>query len=811
MIRTVTDLRFLGDWGIWLAVATALLLAGAAWWFYRRETRAQEGRARWVLPLLRAAVVFFIILMLAGPVLHHRRTIGDLARVLVFVDSSKSMGVTDEFMDPSRKLIEATAYGWLREGVLPANRFGTAVKPELLTNEVVVSAFQKFDGATRWQRLESLLLGEQDGLLPRLAKKHNVELWALSGPEPQRLWNAEQAVPLPKSLPGKPDGDATDLSDAIAARIGQKTHERCVVVVLSDGQHNLGSPPLETAKVAGGRNIPIFTVGVGALERPADLALTAVAAADSVFVEDRVRGEITLKDDMPAGQAFTVRIEEGSQLLWEKPLITEHVHLRKIEFDFPIKDLVEAKKKTAENTTFTSLPLAFKVSIAPLAGEKDANNNTTMFRARAVAQRRKLLLLDGRPRWEFRYLRNMFERDPQWEINALVAGTELTDVWERGDKPGQFPASREALFAYDLIGFGEVPPKMLRDEELEWIKEFVGTRGGGLFFVDGQRQLLRSQAQTALGALFPVEWLARGGRDLPSVIELSERGAAFGPMRFVGDTKENAAVWRSLKPPHWIAPARALPGSETLLEGIVGGQKLPVVVLRQFGAGKVLYLGTDETWRWRYDVADKYQDPFWHQMAAAIMEPPYAVRDKNVALDAGTVNYIAGDTAELRVRLRDDRGRAVAKGHPTAVLSRDGQKVATITLSADENTGGTFRGKTGPLAPGAYEVRVDARELVPQTGDLRAEFYVQSKGGDAGREMADLNCNEELLQQMSRASAGEYYREEDAARLVEKLEPMSKGRIEESETILWQSWWWFVPIIGLLTVEWLLRKRSGLI
>jgi hypothetical protein len=811
MTRTVTDLRFIGDWGVWLAVVMALALAGAAWWFYRRETHAQEGRARWLLPLLRSAIVFFIVLILAGPVLHHRKTIGDLARVLVFVDASKSMGVTDDFMDPSRKVIEATSYGWLREGVLPSNRLGNAVKPELLTNEVVVSAFQKFDGATRWQRMESLLLNAHDGILPRLAKKHNVEVWELAGTKPERIWNAEQAVPLPKNLPGKPEGDATDLSDAIAERVGQKSHERCVVVLLSDGQHNLGSPPLETAKVAGGRNTPIFTVGVGAIERPADLAVTDVTAADTVFVEDRVRGEVSLKDDMPAGQSFTLKIEEGSQLLWEKPLITEHTHLRKVEFDFPIKDLVEAKKKAVEGATFTSLPLAFKVSIAPLSGEKDANNNAMTFRARAVTQRRKLLLLDGRPRWEFRYLRNMFDRDPQWEVNALVAGTELTDVWERGDKPGQFPPTREALFAYDLIGFGEVPPKLLRDEELEWIKEFVGTRGGGLFFVDGQREALRALAHGPLGALFPVEWLARAGKELPTGIELTERGAAFGPMRFVGDTKENAAVWRSLKPPHWFAPVKALPGAEVLLDGITGTQKQPVIVLRPFGAGKVLFLGTDETWRWRYDVADKYQDPFWHQMAAAVMEPPYAVRDKNVALDAGTVNYIAGDAAELRVRLRDDRGRAVTKGQPSAMLFRDGQKVATISLSADDNRGGAFRGKTGPLAPGSYEVRVDAHGLVPQAGDLHAEFYVSSRGGDAARELADLNCNEELLQQMARASGGEFYREEDARKLVEKLEPMSKGRIEESETILWQSWWWFVPIVGLLTVEWLLRKRSGLI
>lgn len=809
MSRTVTDLRFLGDWSLWLAVVIALALAGAAWWFYRRETRSQEGRSRWLLPMLRSVVVFLLVLMLAGPVLHHRRTVGELARVLVLVDASKSMSVTDDFMEPSRKLFVAAAYGWLREGALPPDRFGTAAKPEALTNEVVVSAFRKFDGATRWQRMELLLLDEHDGLLPRLAKKHNVELWALRGSEAQRVWSAEQGVPLPRLLPGKPDGDATDLGDAISARIARKTRERCVVVLLSDGQHNLGGPPLEAAKIAGGQNIPLYTVGVGALERPPDLAVLQVRTPDSVFVEDRLRGELTLKDDMPPGQSFTVRIEEGAQVLWEKPFVTERVHLRKIEFDFPIKESVEARKKAAEHTTFTSLPLSFKVSIAPLAGEKDATNNTCTFRTRAVMQRRKLLLLDGRPRWEFRYLRNMFERDPQWEVNALVAGTELTDVWERGEKPGQFPASREMLFAYDLIGFGEVPPALLRPEELDWIREFVGTRGGGLFFVDGQRGMLRAYARSPLGALLPVDWLASRPPALPSGLELTAQGATFPAMRFVSDPKENAAIWRGLKPPHWLAPVRVLAGAETLLAAVVAGEKLPLLVLRPFGAGKVLYVATDETWRWRYEVADKYHDPFWQQMAAALMEPPFAVRNQHVALDAGALNYSAGDTAELRVRLRDERGRAVTQGRPVALLSRDGQRVATIPLVA-EGASGTFRGKTAPLTPGAYEVRVDTRGLVPAAPELRTEFYVAGRG-EAGREMAELNCNEQLLQQMAHASGGEYCREEDARRLVETLEPMSKGRIEESDTILWQSWWWFVPIIALLTVEWFLRKRSGLI
>ena len=169
-VRTVTDLRFLGDWGVWLAVAFALALAGLAWWLYRREVRGQTGHSRWLLPLLRAEAVFFIVLILAGAVLHHRRTIGELARVIVFVDASKSMGVTDDFMDVSRKLLIARSYGWLNKDVLPTDKLGTAVSTATLSNPAVVSAVERFDGAPRWQRMEQLLLDEKDGLLPQLVK-----------------------------------------------------------------------------------------------------------------------------------------------------------------------------------------------------------------------------------------------------------------------------------------------------------------------------------------------------------------------------------------------------------------------------------------------------------------------------------------------------------------------------------------------------------------------------------------------------------------------------------------------------------------
>ncbi|MBV8880725.1 MAG: hypothetical protein JO332_12210, partial [Planctomycetaceae bacterium] len=107
------NLRFMGDWNPWVGAAVAVALAALAWVLYRRETRTNLTRLRWMLPVIRMLVVFLAVLMLTGPVLHHRKVVGERGRVLVFVDASQSMKLTDEPMDVARKLLTARRLGWL--------------------------------------------------------------------------------------------------------------------------------------------------------------------------------------------------------------------------------------------------------------------------------------------------------------------------------------------------------------------------------------------------------------------------------------------------------------------------------------------------------------------------------------------------------------------------------------------------------------------------------------------------------------------------------------------------------------------------
>jgi hypothetical protein len=131
----------------------------------------------------------------------------------------------------------------------------------------------------------------------------------------------------------------------------------------------------------------------------------------------------------PAGQPFTITIRDGDKVVWEQKLLSENRPVRRVPFRVSGEETSRSRGNEAAATT-----LSGSQCHGP-ANRAEGNHFSSGRRAGALEQRRitavfarsrkkrHILILDGRPRWESRYLRNMFERDEQWEVNAVVAGT----------------------------------------------------------------------------------------------------------------------------------------------------------------------------------------------------------------------------------------------------------------------------------------------------------------------------------------------------------------------------------------------------
>jgi len=680
----------------------------------------------------------------------------------------------------------------------------------------------RFDAMSRRQRVGALLAGPNDGLLSRLAADNRVELLAMNSDQAQMVWNDNQKQTPPSRLPDPNEDRATDLSSPLRQRVGLsgvtgatriKPGERAVAVVFTDGRHNQGLSPVTTAKALGSRGIPVHTVGFGALRPPHDISVIRVDGPDSVFIEDRIKGKVRISDDMPPDKPFTIKITHRESVLWEKKLRTNTSHHREIEFDFGIKEAAQAAAaEYDEDVTVQGVPLAMKVKIEPIEGEREPANNQRDLLVRAVLAGRKMLIVDGRPRWETRYLRNMFRRDEKWEVNALIDTSIGRKTWPRGQAAGTFPKDRQSLYAYDGVILGDVPPNLLKPEEIEWLRDFVDKNGSGMIFLAGRRGNLREYVDTPLEVLLPVKW-TNAAPMRPDSLTLTETGQMVEHLRLVSDSQANLETWQELQPPKWLDPITpAVDTDEVLAEAVQGDKRQPMIVRRRIGAGRAWYIAADESWRWRYDVGNEYMDRFWNQVINRVMEPPYAVKDKYVSLDVDKIMIAPGEMAQVRARLRDENGRAMVDADAQVHLYDEaGQIVASAPLETDGDGGGRYFAEVqGPEQGGVYNVGVSVDGLSDSQVKARTRIAVRPSVEKAG-EMAELTADEPLLQKMAAESTGQYLREEAVRELPSLLSNLSKTEMRTSNYSLWDNWTWFAPVVLLLTAEWILRRKWGLV
>ncbi|MEM9480648.1 MAG: hypothetical protein AAGA58_13420, partial [Verrucomicrobiota bacterium] len=693
-------------------------------------------------------------------------------------------------------------------------------------SELTTSKLEEFSQWNRRDRMTRLLLDESTGLLPRLKENQDVELFVLSGNRADEWWwqrrgGRKQSGPLPTSiLQGTGLPEWTNLSDPVRDSLDLEG-EGVAALILSDGQHNEGTPPALLGEELGDLGIPVFTVGFGSERSPNDIAITSVKAPEAFYFKDRVRGEIEINDHMPGGMGYKVVVAaKGGDSLWEQAIETGGRKRVTVPFEIELQELAEQIRESsmsADEVDLRAVPIHLEARLERVGeaeeelAEKMEENNRREFSVFATTQRRKVLIVDARPRWETRYISSLFERDERWEVNALIeflAPEEKIQAWLRGDEIGEFPGSKEALFAYDLIVLGEVAPSLFRTEEIEWIEEFVSKRGGGLILLDGSRGHLAKHGRTAIGKAVPVEWTNPAGSRQENEFQLTMEGKAKPWLQIGGSVAESEKLWRELPGPLWTASVDALPGTETLVEATENGMTRPIIVSRRYGAGKVLYSGADEWWRWRYDVGDAYHGRFWNQATQWVCEPPFAVQGEFVSLGVDRLSLDTGETVQLRARIRNEDGTPVDGGDYLAVLSRkdDGVIVAEVELAPDVNGGGIFRGQTPPLNPGIHEISVRSKYEGPEFA-ARTEVVV---GSSRGRELDELTLGREVLENLSTASLGHFFYEEDAPQIPELLESIDRKRVLSSETVLWSSYWWFLPIMLLLTTEWALRKKAGM-
>jgi hypothetical protein len=598
-----------------------------------------------------------------------------------------------------------------------------------------------------------------------------------------------------------PPGTATDLAEPLGT-LAERFAALRAVVLASDGDWNKGRPPLDAAQALRLAQVPVFAVPAGSPTKLPDLDLTSLDCPTMGVAGKPVRVPFTIVSSLPTERVVvaTLATSTGEKLVKEvrlPPMAT-------------VTDWVYWTPPAVGDYTVT-----LAIPVEP--GEILPDNNQRTAPIAIRQENLKVLVVESVPRWEYRYLRNALSRDPGVEVSCLLFQPGLS---KRGggtkDYIQKFPSGLDELSKYDVVFLGDVGvgEGQLTDEDCRLLKGLVEYQASGLVFMPGWRGEQASLAGTALDELCPVVIdPARSdgmASEAPRRLVLTEAGRKSLLTKLADGGTENLAVWESLPGGQWHGPVlRAKAGSEVLAvheDAANEYGRIPLLVTRSFGAGKVLYMATDGAWRWRKGVEDKYHYRFWGQVVRWMAYRRNMARGERMSLSFAPEQPQLGQTLAIDARVTESSGEPLSRGEVTARITAPSGAVETVRFAAPGGDGewGVFAATFTPTEPGTHELVLACKE----TGDtLDASVFVQG----SAEEGIGKAARPEVLAEIAQVTRGKVVRPDEIAGLVESLAALPDPPPSVRRLQLWSHPLVAASLVTLLGLFWIGRKRQGLV
>ncbi len=795
-----------GPFWVFLAAAGLVVLSFV---FYLQLQAGPKASARWMLAVCRGLLLALLLITLADPVLRMHVTRRHQPQVYVVFDGTDSMAIADQLPDAQRAaLVQATGYQ-----ATPG-----AIKP----GETAVAANSV---PTRMEYVQAWLSKKNDNVLQQLQEKHKVEIEAFVfdgnttsqlrklsqvGGQADKEWSGSW---IAEQLTTK--GQVTALGAVLHETSQQFGSGRLAgVVLVSDFAHNAGAAPIGTSENSplARLGVPVYAVGVGATEA-VDLAVD-LQTDPKMKKAERSTVTVKLRQSGLQGQSVTVRVS-GRKIGGEATA-------QSTEFQVGQRTVLLNTGFETADIDFTpeeSGRFEFTATVDPVEGEIVDQNNHALRQVNVIEDYLRLMYVAHEPTWEWRFIKEVFHRDKLVGMEGFRTFLASSDPRVREANVLFLPTltpKRSEFFANDVLFLDDMPRTALNDRFCEMVKEFVGNLGGGLVVITGPRFGPKELQQTPLADLLPVIVDPQADmRDAPEFPEfrmrLTPHAARYPFMQLSQNEAENLKAWDNLGKLPWYQPVAALHEQAFALAEHPtdkcrdGKTPQPLISVRQYGKGEVVFLSFNETWRLRKKYGEKYYRQLWSQLIYRLGMSHALGSDKRFVARLDQPQYRAEDKVTLTVEAYDVNFEPL-----------DEENVTDRTLEAELVIPGPGGGEVRPvrvpmLRKGVFEARIPV--LAVGEYSLRVKDPVTGKFDEQRFEVTPLSAerrravrDEKLQNQIAEKSGGKAYDLTTVHNLINDLR--AEPRIEKMtrNQPLWSTPLWFTLVVGLMLGEWLFRK-----
>lgn len=768
----------------WVVLACVLALVGSLVFYVKYQTKGTRA-GRIALGVCRGLLLALLILTLADPVLRLTVTRELRPNVYVIFDGTDSMAIADDLPDAQRDELQKavgkpttssvpTRTEWVQNWLTQQNAL-TRLQEE---KKVQLEAFV-FDGATTSQL-------------------RKIPLHATGDDKIDPKFIAEQLTTK---------GQVTALGNVIKDTGRQLGSGRLAgVVLVSDFAWNSGPAP-DASKLGA----PLYAVGVGAVET-VDLA---VDIQTDPRMKKAERSQVTVKlrqsglKDRQANVVVTARRLSGDSMGGQE---TIRVGERVVTLDSP-----------AVSTNFDFTPdeagrFEFLAQVEKLDGEALDQNNHAAREVTIIDDYLRLMYVAHEPTWEWRFIKEVFHRDKLVGMQGFRTYLGSSDPRVRESNVlflSTLTPKRSDFFVNDVLFLDDVPRAALTDRFGDMVKEYVGELGGGLVVITGPRFGPKELIGTPLEDMLPVriDPQATVRDDHEFKPRLTPLAAQYPFMNLGQSEQETAMAWDNLGKLQWYQPVAAPHESAVVLaehpsdKCADGKTPQPLISIRRYGKGDVVFLSFNETWRLRRKYGEKYYRQFWSQLiyrlgmshalgnqkrfVVQLDQPQYRAEEKvRLTIEAFNENYepLTEDTLP-------DRTLAGELTIPSNGVGAEETRLINIPMRKP----GEFEVNIPVFAAGEYSLRVKD----PITGKYEERRF-EVTGLPAERLQAVRNVG--LQQDLARESGGRSYDLTTVSRLVDDIHPEPVKETLTRNQPLWATPFWFALLVTLMLSEWLTRK-----
>ncbi|NQS97155.1 MAG: hypothetical protein HQ591_01755 [candidate division Zixibacteria bacterium] len=561
-------------------------------------------------------------------------------------------------------------------------------------------------------------------------------------------------------------GAATDIARAITDAQGLIDNTNGAMLLITDGAYNSGAEPSRTARRS---PIPIYVVGIGDTLPPLDLGIAEIKVNPLVYLGDEVPLEITVQGFSKAASTLELTAPNGESITRQRVEFPEGSTEKRLQMTFNPDEV--------GTRTYT-------LSLNLLEGESSAENNTRHFTAKVLESRIEILLVAGAPSSGLAFLRRILERNSNISLNILIQ--------QKGG--GFYPSDFKRTPAdYDLIILLDYPT---RGSDRNYLREISSAVESGLPLALIPGRSFEPRRLKEIEHLLPVQF---GQRGKETAVKLSPN-PGISPLT---DFFPQEIDWGDLPPVRTFQGLVRIRPSASVLANLDNGE--PAAAFSKFGSVKTVAWSAHDLWRLslqdpEHSQGDSLISGFWRR---AVRWLSTREEEELFRISTGKDIFTSGERIPFTAHIYDESYRPL----PGAMVEIEiAGPEGNLSLDLNPTNVGEYTAAARFFQEGNYRYRgraVSGEDTLATGGEFTVETF--------NPEFLDPAMRPNLLRNIADVSGGRFYLPAEFSAFFDDYTPPPVNYTQRKEVRIFPRWFSLIAVIALLTVEWVIRKRKGML